>query len=202
MESSNSTWDSRIHAARRGDRDAIDELFQGLRTYLRRRAEQQLSVDLGIKVSPSDIVQDTFLRAFESFPEFRGSTRGELIAWVQSILRHRVLSANRSFRGTEKRNLARERQDQSHLPTPQSTPANTETPSQVMMAHEELQRLECALRMLRPRQELAIRLRNELHLSFEEVGSALNCTEDAAQKLWGRAVKRLATILKITGGPP
>ncbi len=201
MESSPSAWELRIDAARRGDRDAVDELFQGLRTYLHRRAEQQLDAHLSVKVSPSDIVQETFLRAFEGLAGFNGTTRGELIAWVQGILRHRVQNANRSYRGTDKRDLAREQPERSTGGwIVDGAPAPTETPSRVLMAHEELQRLEGALRSLPPRQELAIRLRNELHLSFDEVAKALDCTQEAAQKLWARAVKRLATKLGASDG--
>ncbi|QDT73143.1 sigma-70 family RNA polymerase sigma factor [Lacipirellula limnantheis] len=201
MESPPNAWELRIDAARRGDRDAIDELFHSLRAYLHRRAEQQLDAGLSVKVSPSDIVQETFLRAFEAIGGFKGTTRGELIAWVQSILRHRLQTANRRFRGTDKRNLARE-QRQPNLSgwNIALVSAHQETPSRVLMAHEEQQRLEAALRSLRPRQELAIRLRNELHLSFDEVGKALDCSEEAAQKLWARAVKRLASQLSALGG--
>ncbi|MBA4104831.1 MAG: hypothetical protein C0485_03655 [Pirellula sp.] len=201
MESSPSVWESRIDAARRGDRDAIDELFHGLRAYFHRRAEQQLDAHLSVKVSPSDIVQETFLRAFEGIAGFKGSTRGELIAWLQGILRHRLQNANRRFRGTDKRDLAREQPERSSGSwNIDGAPAKVETPSRVLMAHEELQRLEAVLRSLPPRQELAIRLRNELHLSFDEVAQALDCTEEAAQKLWARAVKRLATKLNTSGG--
>jgi len=198
MEPSPSLWETRIDAARRGDRGAIEDLFNGLRTYFHRRAEQQLDVDLSVKVSPSDIVQETFLSAFEGIGAFNGTTRGELIAWVQSILKTRLQTANRRFRGTDKRDLSRERPDCNgrHI---EGYLADSETPSRVLMAHEELQRLEAALRTLPPRQEFAIRLRNELHLSFEEVAQALDCSQDAAQKLWTRAVKQLGAKLRIRG---
>jgi len=201
MDPSPSVWESRIDAARGGDRDAIDELFHGLRAYFHRRAEQQLDAHLSVKVSPSDIVQETFLRAFEGIAAFQGTTRGELIAWVQGILRHRLQNANRRYRGTGKRDLAREQPERISAGwNTDGAPADVETPSRVLMAHEELQRLEAALRSLPPRQELAIRLRNELHLSFDEVAKALDCSNEAAQKLWARAVKRLATKLSIPGG--
>jgi RNA polymerase sigma factor (sigma-70 family) len=63
------------------------------------------------------------------------------------------------------------------------------------MANEEQMRLEAALRQLSPRHEQVIRLRNEPKLSFAEVGIALSCSEDAAQKLWTRAIKQLTQKL-------
>lgn len=201
MEPSPNAWKSRIDAARGGDRDAVADLFNGLRAYLHRRAEQQLDADLSVKVSPSDIVQETFLRAFAGIGAFKGTTRGELIAWVQSILKTRLQNANRRFRGTGKRDIGREQLERrSGTRNVNRVAAHEETPSRVLMAHEELQRLEAALRTLPPRQELAIRLRNELRLSFEEVAEALDCSQEAAQKLWARAVSRLATKLSASGG--
>jgi RNA polymerase sigma-70 factor (ECF subfamily) len=200
MEYHPNAWETSLDAARRGDHAAIEDLFNGLRSYFNRRAEQQLDVHVTVKVSPSDIVQETFLAACEGIGAFKGTTRGELIAWVQSILKTRVQTATRRFRGTEKRNLARERSDwASNSRGLDGCPADGETPSRVLMAHEELQRLEAALRTLPPRQELAIRLRNELHLSFHEVAEALDCSQDAAQKLWTRAVKQLGTKLRAGG---
>ncbi len=57
-------------------------------------------------------------------------------------------------------------------------------------------RLEAALRQLSPRHEQVIRLRNELKLPFADVAVALSCTEDAAQKLWTRAIKQLTRMMK------
>lgn len=200
MESSASIWKSRIDAARRGDREAIDHLFHGLRTYLQRRAEQQLDADLRVKVSPSDIVQETFLRAFEGIAGFHGSTRGELIAWLHGILHHRLLTAQRQFRGSIKRDLARERLDPEREAGVTGCAAPSQSsPSRQAIEAEDAERLSAALKQLPERQEQAIRLRNELHLSFDEVAQVMDCTPAAAQKLWARAVKQLSSRLKSRG---
>jgi DNA-directed RNA polymerase specialized sigma24 family protein len=65
------------------------------------------------------------------------------------------------------------------------------SPSGNMMASEERQRMEQAVRRLSSRNEQAIRLRSDLGLSFAEMGVALSCSANAARKLWARAVKEL-----------
>ncbi len=101
-------WRDRITAAQQGDREAMGEIFQRLRAYLRARAVEQLDEQLQVKVSPSDVVQETLLEAHRGFATFRGGTQAELVVWVQGILNHRVQTAYRKYRGTSKRNIGRE----------------------------------------------------------------------------------------------
>jgi RNA polymerase sigma-70 factor (ECF subfamily) len=196
-ETSAAGWDVRVAAARNGDREALGQVLTRLGAYLRRRAGDELDAQLQVKVSPSDIVQETLLAAHRDFAQFRGTTRGELVAWVQRILHNRVQTAGRHYRGTGKRDLARE---VNGAESPDGRWAElavgTSTPSGHAVAAEESARLEAALRQLSPREEQVIRLRNELQLSFAEVGVALECSADAARKLWSRALKRLADNLK------
>jgi RNA polymerase sigma-70 factor (ECF subfamily) len=190
-------WETRIAEAQNGDREALGEIFQRLRAYLRARAHEQLDGPLQVKVSPSDVVQETLLEAHRGFATFRGDTRGELVVWVQGILNHRVQTAYRRYRGTTKRDIGRE--TGLHALSESKQPAEIamihSSPSGHAIANEEQLRLEAALRQLSVRHEQVIRLRNELKLSFAEVATALGCTEDAAQKLWSRAVKQLSRKL-------
>jgi RNA polymerase sigma-70 factor (ECF subfamily) len=200
MDHSATSWESQIEAARQGDREALNSVFNELRGYFRRQAEQRLDAKLSVKTSPSDIVQETFLRAYEGIAGFEGKTRGELIAWVHGILRHRLLTAQRQFRGSIKRDLARERINSNRDVGVNGCSAPSQSsPSRRAIAKENAERLAAEIKQLPERQEQAIRLRNELHLSFEEVGQVMDCTADAAQKLWTRAVKQLSSRMKSRG---
>jgi RNA polymerase sigma-70 factor (ECF subfamily) len=187
-------WHARIAAALEGDRHALGEIFEKLRPYLRSRAQEQLDQQLQIKVSPSDLVQETLLEVHRGFAEFHGQSRAELVVWVQGILNHRVQTAYRRYRGTGKRDLSREVRLQENEESKQQIQfaAAQSSPSDQAIAGEDLARLEQALQELPPRYEQVIRLRNELGLSFQEVGIALGCSADAARKLWSRAVDQLA----------
>lgn len=199
LETSAAAWEIRIAAAQQGDRDALGGIFQRLRAYLRVRAEGQLDGQLQVKVSPSDIVQETLLEAHRGIASFQGATRAELVVWVQGILNHRVQTAYRMYRGTSKRDLARETALHQHDDSNQElllAGSSGSSPSGQAVVNEEHERLERALKELSPRYEQVIRLRNELKLTFSEVATALSCTPDAAQKLWSRAVKQLACKLR------
>jgi RNA polymerase sigma-70 factor (ECF subfamily) len=192
-------WHERIAAARRGNREALGEVLQRVGAYLRLRAERRLDQMLQIKVSPSDIVQETLLEAHRGFANFAGEDRAELVLWLSGILNHRVHNAYRMYRGATKRDLARE--IPLHLIDDSAQQAvmaaiSTSTPSGHAVANEECAYLELALKELMPRYEQVIRLRNELKLSFAEIAVALDCSSDAAQKLWSRAVKELARKMK------
>ncbi len=196
-ETSAARWDAHVAAAREGDREALGHVLGRLGAYLRRRADEELDTQLQVKVSPSDIVQETLLEAHRDFAQFRGTTRGELVAWVQGILHNSILTAGRHYRGTSKRDLAREINGASESCHRLAELAVTNsTPSGHVVAAEESTQLGVALAQLSPREEQVIRLRNELQLSFAEVGMALGCSADAAQKLWTRALKRLAHKLE------
>lgn len=192
-------WEMRITEARDGNREAQGELFHRLSAYLRSRAMEQLDSQLKVKTSPSDIVQETLLEAHRVFSSFQGQTRAQLLHWMQGILNHRVKTAYRRFRGTGKRNLAKEASFR--LPEVADSElhwlaALSGTPSEHAVMNEELAQLDKALRRLAPRQEQVIRLRNELKLSFDEVGLALECSANAAQKLWTRAINELTQLMQ------
>lgn len=185
-------------AACEGSRQAQGRLFADLRSYLRSRAAAGLDRLLQVKVSPSDLVQETLMEAYQSFEKFEGKTRAELLVWLQGILNHRLQTAQRKYHKAEKRSLRRE----THVDQAQASGSRWAvldgdriSPSGQAMANEERERLQAAMACLPDRQEHAIRLRNELRLSFEEVGNVLGCSAGAAQKLWARAIERLAKEL-------
>jgi RNA polymerase sigma-70 factor (ECF subfamily) len=59
------------------------------------------------KIDASDIVQQTMLDAFAKRDQFRGSTDGELLAWLRQILKNNLADALRDH-GRDKRDVWRE----------------------------------------------------------------------------------------------
>ena len=197
-------WEARIVAAREGDRDALGEILQALRAHLQSSACADLDGRIQIKNSPSDIAQDALLEACRGFAGFQGITRTDLVVWVQGILKHRLQAAYRKYRGTGKRNIARETALQvvDDSGYGQLLAASKDrSPSGQAIENEEQARLEQALKALPPRYEQVIRLRHELNFSFNEVAVALCCSPDAAQKLWTRAIRQLARELHFDAAP-
>jgi RNA polymerase sigma-70 factor (ECF subfamily) len=89
-----------------GDESSIEELLSHFRAYLTLLASRQIQRRLRPRVSPSDVVQETMLRAHLNFGQFRGRTERELLAWLREILLSRlarfveqhILAAKRDIR--------------------------------------------------------------------------------------------------------
>jgi len=75
-----------ICRARRGSKSSLGSLLEQYRNYLVVLAATQIEKRLQPRVSPSDVVQETMLRAHKNFGQFRGTTEQELLAWLRQIL--------------------------------------------------------------------------------------------------------------------
>lgn len=183
--------------ARRGSNSALGQLLEGCRDYLLLVAQRNVPAEVRPKLGPSDVVQETFLDAQADFVQFRGETEQEFLAWMRAILRHNLANAVRGYLGTEQRNLRREVSFAEHEQNFQ-IPSGDETPSAILSALEEAELVEQALSRLPQEYQRAITLRNWEQLSFLELGQRLERSEDAARKLWSRAVLRLEE--ELSGG--
>ena len=67
------------------------------RHYLRVLAEAQLGRHLRGKCDPSDLVQQTLLKAHARREQFRGRTEAELASWLRQILARTLADAARRF---------------------------------------------------------------------------------------------------------
>ena len=94
--------------ARGGDRQCIGELLSHYRTYLMLLASAQIRRRLRPRVSPSDVVQETMLRAHQHFAQFRGHSQQELLAWLREILSSRLARFVEQHMLAAKRDIRRE----------------------------------------------------------------------------------------------
>ena len=194
--SESSSWEFCLQASLDGSREAQAQLLEAVRPYLLAVAKDELASELRPKLAASDVVQIAVWKAWQGFGDFRGQTRAELISWLRTILGNCAAEGARRYRGTAKRDVRREQSlEQMASEFGGALADSTNSPSINMMASEERQRMERSVRRLSSRNEQAIRLRNDLGLSFAEMGVALSCSANAARKLWARAVKELGREL-------
>ena len=187
-----------LHASAGTDRDQVLAKFiESFQTYLRLVADRQLPEDVRAKVSPSDIIQNTYLEARRDFKRFSGSNDRELLAWLCQILLNNVKDTARHYQSRQKRQVSREVSLQ-HLQGNDCCPAATESPSRIVSGREEEVRLQQALAQLPKEYRQVIVLRSLERRSFAEVGNALNRSEEAARKQFGRAIVQLQRLLQPT----
>jgi RNA polymerase sigma-70 factor (ECF subfamily) len=149
-----------------------------------------LDNDLRAKVGPSDLVQETFLRAKDHWRDFTGGSEEELLAWLRHILLNQVHDARRDF-DTQKRQVDREvTESPSHLEDPAASP------SAQAIAAEQQAALNEALAQLPEDYRHVIVLRNWERRSFKEIGADLGRSAEAARKLWARAIEKLQQLLE------
>src|SRR5215831_10366447 len=80
-----------------GPTPAPDPSLERCRDYLLLLARLQLDPGLRGVLDPSDVVQQTLLKAHEKGDQFRGGSEGELMAWLRTILAHHLADLARKY---------------------------------------------------------------------------------------------------------
>ncbi len=180
-----------IADAKEGSGEALGQLLEYCRDYLLLVANRELDPALRAKGGASDVVQEAFLHAQCKFPQFRGQSEAELLAWLRRILLNNLSNFERALR-TNKRAASREVPLAGDSSDGRLAPAaGTLSPSGHVIAREDVQALQQALADLPPHYAQVIDLRNWQRCSFAEIGNAMDCSAEAARKLWSRAVEQL-----------
>jgi len=190
-----------LDAARAGCAPSFDQVTERCRAYLLHVAARELGEDLRGKVGASDLVQETLLEARETFDRFRGQTEEELLGWLRQILLHKLAHAGRHYRGTAKRNIAREVSLEAPDVSGQvayDLADGSATPSKQMMAEERVVVLRQAIGRLSPAHRQVILLRSVEQRPFDQIGLIMQRSEKAVCKLWARAVEALRQELGAT----
>ena len=190
----------RLALAREGDPEAIGWLLEQNRDYLLFVANQDFGHDLRRKMGVSDLVQESMAQAHNHFGRFTGATREELLAWLRGILRNDAKHWRRHYRGVEKRSRESEPDSGSRVGVAPADPWLT--PRSQAVADEEAALLHQAMEQLPENWRMVIQLRNWEDQSYEEIGRKMDCSAEAARKLWSRAILRLQEYLDRSRADP
>lgn len=180
-----------------GEAHNVAALFYGCRQYLSLVADAEVGDDLRVKMSVSDLVQETFVEAQRNIHQFRGVTRVELLAWLRQILLHRLSRLYARYRQTKKRNIVREwKSPQTSLNfLDQLYDSEQSSPSGCAGRAEKIELVRKAIGHLPVASRKVVVLRYRDHLKFSEIGKKLGRSPDAVRMLWHRAIDRLAAEL-------
>jgi RNA polymerase sigma-70 factor (ECF subfamily) len=190
-----------LQSARGGNEAALGQLLESYSQYLTLLARVQIGRRIQGKVDPADVVQETFLEAHRQIAQFRGTSEGELVAWLRRILAGQLALTMRRFLGTKGRDVNLERElgvqlDQSSQVLDGGLVASGSTPSQHVSRREQAVILADALDRLPPDYREVIILRHLETLPFGEVAARMNRSEDSVQKLWVRALASLRRAME------
>jgi RNA polymerase sigma-70 factor (ECF subfamily) len=202
MHSADSLTDdpSLLQHAAAGDQAAWDALFERHQDRLRRMAMLRMDPRLQGRVSPSDVIQETYLQAAAALADYLRRPDAPFYFWLRGIARNKLLQLHRDHLRAEKRDARRE----ATLESPADTRsvalaamlAADDTLPSAAADRSELQRhLRDALERLEPLDREVLALRHFEQLSNAETAELLEITPAAASKRYLRALERLKEIL-------
>jgi RNA polymerase sigma-70 factor (ECF subfamily) len=163
--------------ARAGDMEALGDLLGYFWPDLVGLAWRKFDRIARNEADLDDLIQDTLLAAYESFPSFQNDDLGALRAWIRRIFEHRMLNAvNRSrLLGSLPKDILSE-----------DTSASSHA-----RAKESAEFTNRALATLDGRERTVIALIHYEQLTFTDVARLLQLTPDAVRKIHHRASEKL-----------
>lgn len=177
-----------LQQARNGDHAAQNTLLDQLHKYLAFVANHQMDRELQAKMGPSDVVQQSMIRAVENLETFRGNTVNEFRAWIRQILVNEAKQVKRDFRA-QKRDVFKERRIADSLAHgPVDLADSLPTPGTKALAEEQTRAIEVALEKLSEQDRQIIQWRNWDGLEFDEIANRLNISSSTASRKWYRAL--------------
>jgi RNA polymerase sigma-70 factor, ECF subfamily len=167
------------------------------REYLRLLARLQLDPQLRGQLDPSDIVQQTLLKAHERFDQFRGQTDEELRAWLRAILARSLIDAVRKY-GRQKGDRAQSLEavlEQSSAKLEVFLASEESSPSQAAVRAERLVDLAKVLARLPEDQQTAVELRYLNGMAVPDVAEQMGRSVVSVTGLLYRGMKALRGMM-------
>src|SRR5262245_16306892 len=177
--------------------DRADDSLERFREYLGLFARMHLAPQLRSKLDPSDVVQQTLIKAHLHHDQFRGQTPAERIAWLRRILANTLADALRKFRTAADRECSLEQAlDESSARIEAWLASGQESPSDVADRQEQVLHLADALARLPEDQRTAVELHHLQGLPLTELAERLGRAGGAVAGLRRRGRRRLRELLE------
>jgi RNA polymerase sigma-70 factor (ECF subfamily) len=173
-----------------------DRAIERYRDYLRLLARLQLDQRLQGKLDPSDVVQQTLLKAHQNLGQFRGQSDAELAGWLRRILANTLTDAARGFRLelAAGRSLERSLADSSARLEAWLV-AREDAPDGRFRRHEQTLAVADALAKLPDDQRAAVELHHLKDCPVAEIAALMERSEASVAGLLRRGLKRLRELL-------
>jgi RNA polymerase sigma-70 factor, ECF subfamily len=166
--------------------------LEACRRYLNWLAMRELDPDFQAKGGASDLVQETFLKAFRGFGQFRGQSEEEFVGWLRRLLLNNLSNFVWRYGRTGKRRVSAE----GSVGTGGLEEVAGPTVPDALAEVEQAEEIRAAVA------KLPADYRRILHLwqwegrSFEEIARLSGCSPTNVRAKWFRAVQRLQSELR------
>jgi RNA polymerase sigma-70 factor (ECF subfamily) len=174
-----------LRQASRGDRDAMNRLFERLAPPLQRFARGRLPGWARGMVDTTDLVQETLLSTYHVVERGDALDDGAIHAYVRKALKNRIIDELRKVN----RRPALAEMDRSYE-------GDVASPLEQAIGAEALDRYESALGRMKESERDAVIARIELGLSYADIATMLGRpSADAARMTVSRALVALAEVM-------
>ncbi|MEZ6015185.1 MAG: sigma-70 family RNA polymerase sigma factor [Planctomycetota bacterium] len=187
-----------LEAASRGETQQLGALLEAYRGRLERMVGLRLDPKLQGRVDAADVLQETFIEVAQRLPRYLEAQDLPFFVWVRYLAAQKLMQLHRAHLGVGARAVGREvplsprlGPDASSLAAADVYLAHSETPSRVVAAGEERERVRSALDELGDLDREVLVLRHFEQLSNTEVAAVLELSPGAASARYVRALQRL-----------
>ena len=189
-----------MERARQGNIAALAQLLERYRNYLAVLARRHVGSLLRVRLDPSDLVQETLLKAHQHFVGFVGESEAELVVWLRQILVRHLADEVKRHKATV-RDVRREQSleaalERSHSRVHEALAAEMSTPSVHMRSRERAVLVADALARLPAAYRQGLILRHLEANSYQDIAGRMNRSVGAVRMLWVRALEHLNALVK------
>lgn len=148
-------------------------------------------------MDPSDLAQQTLLKAHENFGQFRGGSEAELLGWLRRILTNQLLDAVRKFQREDKEAVRIQASVEStSLRLDAFLQSQGPQPGEQLLHEERLLQLARALEELPEDQRQAVEWHYLKEESVKDIGQWMERSPASVSGLLRRGLQRLREILR------
>lgn len=188
-------------AVRQGDRRVLNKLCAHLYPKVQQMVRSSMGRNNGRNpwhrslFSTGDIVQEVFMNVLSSLEDFRGTTEAELLSYVSTLTRNRLVDAIRFYEASrrDRRRIDTESRQQDI----QRVRDEQLNPESLAINHEELLRFYVALNRFTERDRNLLRERIENNREYGEIATMLGyASADSTRKAFHVAQAKLLARLR------
>ncbi len=167
--------------------------LEGFRDYLRALSWKWITIDLRDRIDPSDLIQETLLRAHRDRDEFRGHSAAGKACWLRQILANLLSDKFRELK--KPRIIPYADLDRSSVNIEQLCAAAQSSPSGGLRREERAVLIARLLARLPPDQAEAVVLKHCEGWPVEAIGRHMNRSPQAIGGLLKRGLRALRELI-------